>query len=372
MLRLCDGTVPSVIDRFRPGPFSSCRRRSDLAPEVAYDARVGQRSRTETVATVLAALLVNRSWSQADLAREAGVRTEALRKLLEELRASGVPLVSEKDHPHVYWSVPKTWFPGGVLFKQEDVPELVRQLRKLPRSKVRERLLAVVGQQLPGRVTRGTSIATRSTTDQEEQYAPIVEDALEKKVSLWMRYFTASRGTISERYVSVHAVDVGPPARFIAVCHRNGDLRWFRVDCVTSARLEGNEPFRDAPSTDIDTFRAASLDGFKGEGPAATHSFFVRTPESRWVANNLLEGMRAETLPGGVRIHVQTSAVVRLARFVVGLGDAARAEDAALSKAVADLAQGALHSLGSDGAPAALGASSDGRDHNPARPNSAV
>src|SRR5580700_6801604 len=102
---------------------------------------MGQRSRTETVAAVMAALLVRRSWSQAELAREVGVRTEALRTLLEELRASGVPLVSEKDHPHVYWSVPKTWFPGGVLFKQEDVPDLVRLFRRLPRSKARDRLL---------------------------------------------------------------------------------------------------------------------------------------------------------------------------------------------------------------------------------------
>ena len=82
--------------------------------------------------------------------------------------------------------------------------------------------------------------------------------------------------------------------------------------------------------------------------------------------------MRAETLPGGVRIHVQTSAVTRLSRFVVGLGDAARAEDGALSEAVADLARGALHSLHSDTAPAIIGTVSDSRDPDPARPNSGV
>src|SRR5580700_9935451 len=110
---------------------------------------MGQRSRTETVAAVMAAFFAHRSWSQAELSREVGVRTEALRKLLQELQAGGVRLESEKDHPHVYWSVPKTWYPGGVLFKQDDVTELLRQLRRLPRSKARERLLAVIVDQVP-------------------------------------------------------------------------------------------------------------------------------------------------------------------------------------------------------------------------------
>ena len=333
---------------------------------------MGQRSRTETVAAVWAALLATRSWSQADLAREVGVRTEALRKLLEELHASGVPVVSEKDHPHVYWSVPKTWFPGGVLFKQQDVPDLVRQLRRLPRSKVRDRLLAAVDQQLPARATRSASIATRSTSDQEEQYVPIVEDALERKVSLWMRYFTSSRGSISERHASVHAVDIGPPVRFVAMCHRNGDLRWFRVECITSARLDGNEPFRDTAPANVAAFRAASLDGFKGEGPVPTCSFFVREPECRWVVNNLLDRMRPETLPGGVRIHVQTSALIRLARFVVGLGDAARAEDAALAEAVAELARGALRSLSANSEPATIAGGPERDRPDAVRPTSGV
>src|SRR5580700_7997618 len=178
---------------------------------------MGQRSRTETVAAVMAAFFAHRSWSQADLAREVGVRTEALRKLLQELQANGVHLESEKDHPHVYWSVPKTWFPGGVLFRQDDVAELLRQLRRLPRSKARDHLLAVIADQLPPRERPPASIGvvSRPTSEQEEQYVPIVEDSAAKRTALAMRYFTATRGTTSDRYVSVHVVDAGPPARFI-------------------------------------------------------------------------------------------------------------------------------------------------------------
>lgn len=54
---------------------------------------MGQRSRTETVAAVMVALFRRRVWSQAELARAVGVRTETLRKLLDELTESGVPLM---------------------------------------------------------------------------------------------------------------------------------------------------------------------------------------------------------------------------------------------------------------------------------------
>jgi predicted DNA-binding transcriptional regulator YafY len=305
---------------------------------------MGQRSRTETVAAVLCALLTHRTWTQAGLARAVGVRTEALRKLLEELSASGVPLESEREHPHVYWSVAKNWYPGGVLFKQEDVPELLRQLGRLPRSKSRDRLLAAALEQLPakGELLATAPVVSRPLSDQEEQYVPLVEDAAARKVPLFMRHVTAGRGVVSERCASVHQIDLGPPARFIATCHRTGEHRWFRVDGILHARLHDEEPFRPSTPAAIAAFRAASLDGYKGSGEPVPCSFFVREPDSKWIANNLLEGMHAETLHDGIRVYIETSAVVRLARFVVGLGGAARPESPELAAIVVELARGAL------------------------------
>ncbi|MGH7270329.1 MAG: hypothetical protein ACREJ3_07840, partial [Polyangiaceae bacterium] len=78
---------------------------------------------------------------------------------------------------------------------------------------------------------------------------------------------------------------------------------------------------------------------------SVTCSFFVQDPECNWVANNLLEGMRAESVEGehgGIRIVIETSAVLRLARFVVDLGEAACPETPVLARAVAELARGAL------------------------------
>jgi hypothetical protein len=119
-------------------------------------------------------------------------------------------------------------------------------------------------------------------------------------------------------------------------------------------------------------FRKASLDGFKGHGPAVECSFFVREPESAWVANNLLEGMQVESLHGGIRVCVETSALVPLARFVVRLGEAARPETRALAEAIVELARGALDQAG-----AVLREDKNGRPSAdladaPARPSSDV
>jgi predicted DNA-binding transcriptional regulator YafY len=312
---------------------------------LGYDTPMGQRSRTESVAAVMAAFFTHRKWTQAELARAVDLRPAALRAVLQDLCANGIPLESQKDHPHVYWRMPRDWYPGGVLFRADLVPELFRHLSRLPSGKARDRLLAVVMEQLParGKLTATAPIVSRRSSETEEEYLPIIEDAAARKVPVWMKYLTASRGgKLGERHASVHLVDVGPPARFVATCHRNHDLRWFRVDSVLRARLDGSEKFRACAPEELAAYRAASLDGFKGEGAPQTCSFFVREPESAWVSNNLLDGMRAETLHGGIRVSIETSAILRLARFVVALGEAARPETTALARTVAELARGAL------------------------------
>jgi predicted DNA-binding transcriptional regulator YafY len=310
---------------------------------------VGQRSQTETLAGVYQAFLERRTWKQAELARQLGVGVEALRRILFELRANGMPLDREDDHPHVYWSVPRDWFPGSVLFKREEVPELLRQLRRVPQGIGRKRLLDLVLSRLP-RVDSGatpTAVVTREASPQEEQYLGAVEDSASRKVALFMRYYTASRGEIGERHVSIHRVLVGPPSRFIATCHRTGpQLKTFRVDGIVLARLDETVAFRACDPAAVDAYVRESIDGYHGTGTSKPVSFVVRNPEARWAKNNLLEGMSAEDISDGVRVTANTAAIGRIARFVVGFGAAAVAETPALADAVRELASGALGQSG--------------------------
>ena len=276
--------------------------------------------------------------------------TPAVREKLKELQGI-FRLERQEDHPHVYWSVPRDWFPGGVVFTRQQLPELLRHLLRLPRSKARDGLLETVLRNLPpGEGGRTASIEglpaaviPPAATKQEEDYLSLVEDAAAQKRALWFRYFTASRGQMSIRHASVHRVMLGRPARFIATCHREDKLKWFRVENILSAHLDAQEPFRPAEAKAVETFLRASVDGFNAGGAVAELSFLVRDPEARWVQTNLLPTMKVEQLANGrIRVTVETNAILQVARYVVGLGAAATSETPALAEAVEVLARGAL------------------------------
>lgn len=309
---------------------------------------MGSRSSTETIVAILKAFLDQRTWKQADLARRVGVSPAAISKRLWELRSSGIPLESEKDHPHVFWSVPKSWYPGGVLFTGEQVTELLRQLSRVPRGKARNQLMDTVIGFLPNRQAMAAVVPAESTA-REEQHLPVVEDAATQTVALRFSYFTANRGSEGARLASVQRVLPGPPARFIAICHRTGKLKWFRIDNMSDSKLDLTEPFRDAERKHVDAYLRASLDGFHDGQPAAQHMFFVGEPEARWVQRNLIDEMQFEEVAGGIRVTVVTSALKRLARYVVGLGGATKPLTPELESEVATLANGVLASIASKG-----------------------
>jgi hypothetical protein len=228
-----------------------------------------------------------------------------VRRILYELLERGMPLHRDEDRPHVYWSVPKDWFPGSVVFKRDEIPELLRQLRRVPHGPGRARVLALLVSRLPADASATTApIFAREVSAQEEQYLGVVEDSASRKVALFMRYYTASRGDVGDRHVSAHRVHVGPPARFVATCHRSGTLKTFRVDGIISGRLDERESCRPADESALDAYQKGSLDGFHEGGTSRPFAFFVRNPEARWVKNNLLDGMTAESQGDGVRVTV--------------------------------------------------------------------
>jgi len=308
---------------------------------------VGQRSSTVTVVQIVQAFLEQRTWSQKALADRLEMTTPAVREKLRELEGI-FNLEREEDHPHVYWSVPKDWFPGGILFTREQMPELLRLLMRLPKGKARDGLLDTVLRNLPKgdalTISDGpAAVVPPTATKQEEQYLAVVEDAAAKKIALAFHYFTASRGQMSTRHASVHRVVLGRPARFVATCHREDKLKWFRIENIVSAHLDPQEPFRAPEPKSVEQFLRASVDGFNAGGASAELSFVVRDPESRWVQTNLLPTMKVEALSNNrIRVTVETNAILQVARYVVGLGAAASAETPALADAVEVLARGAL------------------------------
>jgi predicted DNA-binding transcriptional regulator YafY len=308
---------------------------------------VGQRSATETLFGIVHLFIEQRTWIQAELARRLELGVPALRKRLVELQAAGWPFErSDEDVMQVYWSVPRDWLPGALHFKETEAVELLRQIGRLPQCAARKALLEAVVTRLPQGARSATfdasAVVSSALTDAEERFVPAVEDAATGKVTMAFRYFTVSRREEDWRRASVHRLELGPPARFIATCHRSSTLKWFRVDNVLDARPDANEAYREVSAETLATFEAESLDGFHEDRAPVTCSFVVRNPEGAWVRRNLLKGMKAEALPDGVRVSVHTTAVQRVARLVVSLGDTARPENPELRDAVIALAKGAL------------------------------
>jgi predicted DNA-binding transcriptional regulator YafY len=308
------------------------------------DRQVGSRSNSLTIVAILKAFIDQRTWKQADLARKIGVSTATIHKHLVELQERDVPLESEKEHPHVFWSVPKGWFPGGVFFTDDQITTIFRQLSRLPKSAARNELIESLLKHLPSRAAAAAIVPAESTA-REQRHLPVIEDAANQQVALKFSYFTAHRGSEGSRHASVQRVLLGPPARFIATCHRSDTLKWFRLENVLESRLDSHEPFRKCTPEQVDAHLRASLDGFHEGGAIATHTFFVRDPDARWVARNLLDEMQFEDVPGGIRVTANTAALPRLARYVVGLGASAKPLTAALEAEVEALAKGALTSI---------------------------
>ncbi len=93
---------------------------------------MGRRTSSETIAKIIMALLERRTWTQAALARRVDVKPRTIRTQLLDLLQAGVPLEREEDHPHVYWSVPRGWFPGGHVLDDEQIAQHALSVAPLP------------------------------------------------------------------------------------------------------------------------------------------------------------------------------------------------------------------------------------------------
>jgi predicted DNA-binding transcriptional regulator YafY len=301
---------------------------------------VSRKSASATVAGALAAFIERPTWGQAELARHLGVTSRALKRCLEDL-AEVVPLEREEEPPAVYWSVPHVWVPKGLVLTGEQVPELLRILIRSKGSTSRDKLIRAVSACISGAEAPDASRVVTPTTRPEERLLSILEDAAARRVPVRMRYHSASTGALDERVVSVENTVEGDRVRFVGTCHASGRLQWFRVDGVTEAVLDPTLAFVAAPDGAANRFISESVDGFH-DGEPTDCVVFVRDPEARWVVKNLPTPMTQHRVEGGVRLSKFCAGGPVVARWVLGLGDAAIAESPRLRRTVVEIATRAL------------------------------
>jgi predicted DNA-binding transcriptional regulator YafY len=304
---------------------------------------MGKRSAIETTVGILSAFLRQRTWRQAELARELELEPRALRRHLSELTRRGFRLEKDDERPQVYWSVPKDWFPGGVLLQAEEAQALVQLLCRVPPSTARNKLLKGISSALPGPTNPAAQLeSVFHGLGDEAPFLALVGEAAARRSAIHVQYFSANRGALEWRHLSVQRVMPGPPARMVAQCHREGALKWFRVDGIVDAHVDTRVPYQLVPAAAVETYLTNSLDGFSAGDVTIDHRFFVADPDARWVVRNLIAPMKAQVIAGGVRFTCRTAATLRLARYVLSLAPLARAETAELASLVHQLATATL------------------------------
>ncbi|MEQ9496828.1 MAG: WYL domain-containing protein [Deltaproteobacteria bacterium] len=295
-----------------------------------------------TIVKIIEAFSDQRTWKQADLRRHVSVSMDTLRATLDALSEGGWAFEREHEHPHVYWSLPQDAFGGGVVLRREDTITSLRLLRRLRPGDARDRLIDKLVRCVPSTSHDLVENVLHPVSESEQEgVREAIEDAMDRGEAIDVRYYSSHRGDLAWRTLSVLRVVQGPAVRVVAVCHRTDALRWFRMDRIAMYR-EASEAFRPRDGDIVEAFLAASVDGFHDGSEPTEVAFFVRAPEANWVGSNLPPPLVATRVEGGILVEGRVAGLFGVARFVVGLGEAAEVRTPALAELVADIAAGAL------------------------------
>ncbi|HQF22708.1 MAG TPA: hypothetical protein PL065_04575, partial [Polyangiaceae bacterium] len=219
---------------------------------------MGQGSAAETVAAIFLAFVEQRTWRQAELAQRIGVSVPWLRRRLLSLQTAGMPLERDDETPQVYWSVPRGWFPGGIVLTGEQVVDLLPIVLRAPKSKRQQRVLRLLaGSGLD--VSSQQTVVAGTLTALEDSVLGVLEQGAATKTVTRLRYQSHSDAVAHWRHVSVQRVMVGQPVRFVGLCHKATQLRWYRLDRVSAAELAGQEPWQSVSVEVLDKFISESV-----------------------------------------------------------------------------------------------------------------
>ena len=310
---------------------------------------MGARSKTETALRVLASLLEQRTWKQAELARHVGVETQTVKRCLEELELAGVPLESEKDHPHVYWSVPNSWLPDGVNLPRELLVDLLRRLARGTAGGEHDRLLAHLVSSCPPlreMVARVQAAHVADGTDFSSVVLAALEDACDSHPVVLM--YRKSRKAPVEPRVCSPACFVDRHQHLLARCHTTGGARRFRLDRIVQVHDAHGQDYQPLSEDEVKAALTGAVDGFRAPGPLVDVRFRLVGPvnEVAWMLEHLPEDLEVEDTAQGFLLHGQSGALGKLAAKLVSFGAVVRYDDEGLRDAARRVVQEAQGALG--------------------------
>ena len=194
--------------------------------------------------------------------------------------------------------------------------------------------------------TRGadTTDAVRVVPADASPALGLVRQALDESRRIWIRYYTASRDTVTERSVDPLRLLVTDGHAYLeAYCHLAGAIRHFRIDRIEEVRLL-DEPAQPTLWVDSDV-----PDRVFHPDPQRPPVTLVLTGAARWVAEYypMEEITELADPPGAVRVRMRANSDEWLVRLVLSLGGDGVVEGRPdLAGLVAQRAQDALSAYG--------------------------
>ncbi len=142
---------------------------------------------------------------------------------------------------------------------------------------------------------------------------------------VWIRYYAATRLEESERVIDPYLLHIYRATNpyVIGFCHKRQEIRWFRIDRIQELRLL-DETFERKSNFDPKTYLQKIFQHEVGGHPVSVAIWFdaLAAPfirERRWHVTQEIE----EHLDGSLTLHLTTSGLNDLKRWVLGYGKGA-------------------------------------------------
>ncbi len=306
---------------------------------------MGKKTSSFTVANILAALLTERTVTQAVLAAKLGLKSATVAQQLGELKEAGVPLTQRTAGRNVTWSVGKSWFPNAVLFEREEAGRLLLLLLRLKPSTQRDALIARIAEasSAPKVIERADRVAMAAqSAEQSEACRLAVEEAIVKKLAIELKYQKAEATEARWRTVSPQTVVNSERPYLVAWDHQEGLLKSYRIGRMHRVLTADGVAHREVEQALVEQHVRESMHGYNG-GDLRVVSFVFNADAWASAKDNLpFEPESLEDVAGGTRVVVRTRAGNVLVRFLLAHGKNVTIETDAVREEVIALAKGAI------------------------------
>jgi proteasome accessory factor C len=173
----------------------------------------------------------------------------------------------------------------------------------------------------------------------EEAAAAAVRDALDRRRALWLRYYAASRDTVSDRTVDPMRLLLLEGRSYLeAWCRSAEGVRLFRLDRIDDVAVldQPSNPPPHARPTDVSA-------GLFRPAPDQRTAVLLLSQEAAWVAEYYPVDEVTELPGGGARVRMRYADDAWMRRLLLGLGGEVTVEEPAeLAAAVRREAAAAL------------------------------